>query len=989
MVEPGKLPSKPKLGSKPPLKPPAKPPAKPAPSSDEAPKTKPPMLWIAVGGGVAAVLLIVILAVAMSGGKKPTKKTDVAEDDVPAVQEVPKKVAETKPADTDEAAEKAALELIEWGDFKGASAAIKTLPAASKARAQLKFAFAADAKYETMLRDAKDFVKRGKADAAKAHLLKVTEWGLPALAARAQKDADEMTVAAVVKAEQEPAPAPTPAPAPAPEPEKKDPVPAPQPVAEAKKPEEKKLDAPPVMKGDTKTDAPSTTVAARPPRKGPYQPGGLSDEEKQKKQTELAGAAKKEKAGAKKAALAKRAEWLAKLEKEKGIYDVATLVDKGDVDKRVDIVIVSAGFPKSDAKKVNAMADQLRVALLKVDPFQNYPDYINFHRVNIDDASVAAAKIKLTVSQGILTCDRRAALEYASVAPSVDLVVVACNVKGVRSTGGPPVITIDSDLDLGRTFLHEMGHAFASLSDEYVDEMLAPNRPFGKENPEDEWVTNVTATSNPKLSRWHYWLMDVWPAAHDMNKLPPGHRVGCYEGAAYQAKGVYRPEEHCLMQMGDKYCVVCFEQVEKKFYRLIQPIDDARPRKPLVGAWLDDTVVLEADAIRTAATGSAQIGKFEGLWYVDSKPKSANSKDLTTIMSLKAAELGAGMHEAGLRVDFSNRRVRRDDGWLSSSAGWKIDVTKYKKPKWEGPEKIQGKVGQPLTFDLKIENPDPAAIKIEVRDLPEGAVFENGKFTWTPMKAHQGGWRPRFILTDGLRSVEKAVEIAVLDVSEKNFEPIFSPMDPVVVNEGEHMELPLEVVDIDGDNLVFTSTNLPDGAELDVYDGVIRWTPGAHQSGRYPNIQIDVFDGRRHVKGSVEIQVDDTIRYEGPKKDPLHGLRHANGRIRADSLGELKNYPQVFRYLEAARLLRDKNHEAREEALSELKSMLDGADGAFVAMMIRDLAPHAWHFTDHKDILAWLDTLLSKGEANTPDAKALKTALKGIEKYNKERGFVQ
>ncbi|HZE96910.1 MAG TPA: M64 family metallopeptidase, partial [Planctomycetota bacterium] len=629
----------------------------------------------------------------------------------------------------------------------------------------------------------------------------------------------------------------------------------------------------------------------------------------------------------------------------------------------------------------------LRIALLKVDPFQNYPEYINFHRVNVDDPSAQNAKIRLTVQNNILTCDDAKAVEYAKVAPSFDLVVVLCNVKNVRSTGGPPVITIDSDLDLGRVFLHEMGHAFASLNDEYVDSTLA-NQPF-KEDPEDEWVTNVTAQSNPKLSRWHYWLQDVWPAAHDMNKLPPGHRVGCYEGAAYKAKGVYRPEEHCLMQTGDKYCVVCFEQVEKKFYRLIQPIDDARPRKPLVGAWLDDVVVLEADAIRTAATGSERIGKFEGLWYVDSKPKNANSKDLTTIMSLKASELGAGMHEAGLRVDFSNRRVRRDDGWLSSSAGWKIDVLKYKKPKWDGPDKVPAKVGQPLTFDMKIEIPDPVAFRVEVKDLPEGATYENSKFTWTPAKAHQGGWRPRFILTDGLRTIERAVEIAVLDAAEKNYEPIFSPMDAVVVNEGEPLELTLEVVDVDGDNLVFTSANLPEGAELDVYDGVLRWKPGAHQSGRYPGIAIDVFDGRRHVKGTVEIQVDDAIRYQGPKRDPVHGLRSPYFKVRGQALEELgaAQFPKTYQYMEAARLLRDKGHEVREAALAMLKTLLDGADAPFIAMMIRDLAPHAWHFTDHKDTLTWLDQLMSKGEAASPDTKALKLALKGIEKYNKERGF--
>jgi len=292
-----------------------------------------------------------------------------------------------------------------------------------------------------------------------------------------------------------------------------------------------------------------------------------------------------------------------------------------------------------------------------------------------------------------------------------------------------------------------------------------------------------------------------------------------------------------------------------------------------------------------------------------------------------------------------------------------------------------------VTFDLRIDVPDPVAFKLEVKDLPEGSVYENGKFSCTPAKAHQGGWRPRFILSDGLRTVERAVEIAVLDTSEKNFEPIFSPMEPVVINEGELLELPLEVVDVDGDNLVFTSTNLPEGADLDVYDGVIRWKPGARQSGRYPNIQIDVFDGRRHVKGAVEIQVDDTIRYEGPKKDPIHGLRHANIRTRAEALQELGQYPAVYQYLEAARLLRDKGHDVREVALSQLKTMLDGADGAFTAMMIRDLAPHAWHFTDHKDTLAWLDQLLAKGEANSPDTKALKNALKGIEKYNKDRGF--
>jgi hypothetical protein len=738
-------------------------------------------------------------------------------------------------------------------------------------------------------------------------------------------------------------------------------------------------------KPETKA-APSSpaTISTAAPRPGAIKPGALSEQEKQRMFSDLAAIAGKEQKGSKKAAAARRAEWLAGLEKELGIYDVTTIQDKGDVAKRVDIVIVSAGFPKSEYKKVNQLAEALKNSLLKVDPFQNYPDYINFHRVNVDDPSPTSAHVHFTVQQNILTCDRRLAIEYAKAAPSYDLVVVLCNVKNVRSTGGPPVITIDADLNLGRTFLHEMGHAFASLNDEYVDPGMAMNRPF-QDNDEDEWCTNVTSQKNPKLCRWHYWLTDTWPVAYDVNKLlPAGHKIGCFEGGALQSKGVFRPEPECLMRMGDKYCVVCFEQVEKKFYRLIAPIDDARPHRTTVGAWIDESVTLEADAIRTAASGGERIGKFEGFWYVDGKLRHSNARNLTTVLTLNPSELGAGVHEAGVRVDFSNRRIRRDDGWLSSSAGWKLDIVRYKRPKWEGPGQVPAKVGVPIAFDARIENPDAAAFRVEVKDLPEGAAYENGKVTWTPEKSQQGAWRPRFLLTDGVRTVEKTVEISVLDPSEKNFDPVFPVLEPRVVKVGEALDLTLEVIDVDGDNLVFTSPNLPEGAELDVYGGVLRWKPTARQAGNYPGITIEVFDGRRRVKGNVDLIVEDKAGFQGAQELP-YSLRSPDEATRAAAIGDLASLPKVTQFLEEARLLRDKMKEVRSTALAALKNLQEGADEAFLGMMVKDLVPHAWDFTDHREILEWLDALASKASSSDSDAKALKSALRAIDKYNKDR----
>ncbi|HYF00262.1 MAG TPA: M64 family metallopeptidase [Planctomycetota bacterium] len=880
--------------------------------------------------------------------------------------------------------------LVEAGKFRGAATLVRgylgepnTAPAlkASLEALQARIAKEAPARWEALLAEAKALPP----ERAREVLLDATAWGVPEIEAKAKAQIEALGAAAVA-----PAPPPAPAPGPAkpavPQESLALPAPAadPRPAAEPAAP-------PPPLAGKTETSAgPGVKIlSVRGPRKGEYAPGGLSDADKAKKHGELAAEVRKEKRGAAKAAAAQRAEWLSTLEKEMGIYDVATIADRGDVARRVDVVIVSSGFPKADAKKVNGMAEQLKTSLLKVDPFRNYPDYINFHRINVDDAGThGRAKIPFTVQQDILTCDRQKALEYARIAPSFDLVVVLCNVANVRATGGPPLITIDASLDMGRTFLHEMGHAFAGLSDEYVDPTLAPGRPF-VESDDNPWLTNVTAQSDPKKAKWHYWTLDLWPAAHEMNRLPKGHRVGAFEGAAYQAKGVFRPEAECLMRMGTEYCVVCFEHVEKRFYRLIAPIDDARPRAPKLGLWLDDTAVLEGDAIRTVASGSERIGKFEAMWYVDGAPRSANSKNLTTTMTLPAAQLGAGVHEAALRVDFSNRRVRRDDGWLSSSIGWRLEVAPHKKPKWQGPDKVQGRVGQPLTFEAKIENPDPQAYRIEVHALPEGATYENGTVAWTPSKAQQGGWRPRFVLTDGLRAVERAVEVAVLDVNEKNFEPLFSPMEAVAVKEGDLLELPLAVTDVDGDNLVFTSANLPEGAELDVYDGVIRWKPGPRQAGRYPGIAVEVFDGRRKSKGAVEIVVDDRPGSNFSRDDLLNGLRSPSDATRKRALEELGkgDWAKGFHFMEAARLLRDKDEEVRAAALGALQKMGEDAEGPFLAMMIKDLTPHAWHFTDHAAVLEWLGGLAGKGAANDPHAKALKTALKLIERYNKDRGL--
>ena len=304
-------------------------------------------------------------------------------------------------------------ELVERGDLHAAASLIKTHlddpatpPTLSSSLKQLQARIAerAPASYDRLLNEARRLASESRSNDARAHLLRATAWGIPEYALRARKDADGLGGTAPANLPPPPAPVAV-----------VDPAMLKSALEERARAEFGKLEndadrlvqagklqeaiarceaflaeyrqtsagapaerrlallrsqiaAAPAEKPapGTRPAEPGVTVGApRKPRDAGIRPGMLSEEEKKKKHAELAGEARKEQKGALKAAAARRSEWLAGLEKEFGIYDITTLVDKGDVAKRVDVVIVSSGYPKADAKKVDTLADALKAALKK------------------------------------------------------------------------------------------------------------------------------------------------------------------------------------------------------------------------------------------------------------------------------------------------------------------------------------------------------------------------------------------------------------------------------------------------------------------------------------------------------------------------------------------------------------------------------------------------------------------------------------------------
>ncbi len=103
--------------------------------------------------------------------------------------------------------------------------------------------------------------------------------------------------------------------------------------------------------------------------------------------------------------------------------------------------------------------------------------------------------------------------------------------------------------------MHELGHSFADLDDEYVDTATASAYPLPK-TKEDLRAPNVTLPGHfddssfstlKKTVKWKH-LLDLRGA----NKHKWVH-----EGGYYRAKGVYRPWRICMMgDFGKPFCPV-------------------------------------------------------------------------------------------------------------------------------------------------------------------------------------------------------------------------------------------------------------------------------------------------------------------------------------------------------------------------------------------------------------------------------------------------
>lgn len=251
-------------------------------------------------------------------------------------------------------------------------------------------------------------------------------------------------------------------------------------------------------------------------------------------------------------------------------------------DKALDIVLLAEGYTREEVNKFFTDAEKFKAFLFEWFPYKNYTQRINFNAVfspskdsgvdvpgeNIFVESIVDAHFYTFGIERYLTLpDLTKVYNFLSEYP-VDQVVVLVNSE-IYGGGGIynfyNIFTSDSKHG-ERLFLHEFGHGFGGLGDEYYTSEVAYES-FGNKNYEP-YEPNITNLVNFN-KKWKSMLADSIPIPTPDTDEYEGV-LGVFEGANYVPKEFYRPYRTCAMkEIHIKYfCPVCEKSLEEmmKFY---------------------------------------------------------------------------------------------------------------------------------------------------------------------------------------------------------------------------------------------------------------------------------------------------------------------------------------------------------------------------------------------------------------------------------------
>ncbi len=249
----------------------------------------------------------------------------------------------------------------------------------------------------------------------------------------------------------------------------------------------------------------------------------------------------------------------------------------GDPAERVDIVILPEGYTREQMGLFISDCKKFVSDFFTFEPYAGMRNKFNFRGILAPSPEQGTDIPKDTVWKNtilhtsyytlnseryLMTFDYKSVCDLAANAPH-DQIYILVNSK---KYGGGAIynyynVGVNSNVQSAKILIHEFGHGFAGLADEYYNDETTYGK-FYNLNIEP-WEPNITTLKHFE-KKWKHLVKKRTPVPTPATRKYK-KRVGAFEGGGYEPKGMYRPMQDCLMKTfnGDKFCSACTEAIIK------------------------------------------------------------------------------------------------------------------------------------------------------------------------------------------------------------------------------------------------------------------------------------------------------------------------------------------------------------------------------------------------------------------------------------------
>jgi hypothetical protein len=137
--------------------------------------------------------------------------------------------------------------------------------------------------------------------------------------------------------------------------------------------------------------------------------------------------------------------------------------------------------------------------------------------------------------------------------------------------------------------------------------------------------------------------------------------------------------------------------------------------------------------------------------------------------------------------------------------------------------------GDFLSITLNGSDPDGDPLQYSASDLPTGALFADGVFSWQPDFEQAGNYSVSFTVSDSGGNSDS--ETIIITVGDVNRPPTLSVVGDRQTNTTRRIHISVSASDLDGHSVSITASGLPRGASF--VDGMFDWTPTENQVGAF------------------------------------------------------------------------------------------------------------------------------------------------------------